>query len=113
MNAYLGVVILWKVFFQLFLKTLKANGYDFDELTKRVSELFKIEVRQQRKPGKQPDRVKVRSVLAYWAVRELGFSGTAVGKKLGVSQSVVSRAVQRDEQIAMENELSRIKKRNA
>ena len=33
-----------------------------------------------------------RSVLAYWAVRELGISGTKVGKRLGLSQSAVSPA---------------------
>jgi len=48
-------------------------------------------------PGKQPERVTARSVLAYWAVRELGIPGTKVGKRLGLSQSAVSRAVQRGE----------------
>ncbi|MCK5721043.1 MAG: LysR family transcriptional regulator, partial [Gammaproteobacteria bacterium] len=46
--------------------------------------------------GKQPKRVIARSILSYWAVRELGISGTKVGKKLGLSQSAVSRPIQRD-----------------
>ena len=31
-------------------------------------------------------------VLAYWSVRELGISGTKVGKRLGLSQSAISPA---------------------
>ena len=44
-------------------------------------------------PGKQPDRVVARSVLAYWAVRELGVSATSAGKELGLSQSATHRPV--------------------
>ncbi len=36
--------------------------------------------------------------LAYWAVRELGIPGSEVDKRLGLSQSAISRAVQRGEQ---------------
>jgi hypothetical protein len=45
-------------------------------------------------PGKQPECVMARSVLAYWAVRKLGISGTKVGKRLGLSQSAVSPAAE-------------------
>jgi predicted transcriptional regulator len=38
-------------------------------------------------------RVKARSLVCYWAVRELGLSGTRVGKLLGIGQPAVSRAV--------------------
>ena len=78
---------------------LKAEGYDFDTVVKRVSDIFNTKVRRILSPGKQPDRVMVRSVLAYWAVRELGISETSVGKQLDLSQSATSRAVQRGEQI--------------
>ena len=53
---------------------LKAEGYDFDTVVKRVSDIFSMKVRRILSPGKQPDRVMARSVLAYWAVRELGIS---------------------------------------
>ena len=52
-------------------------------------------------PGKQPDRVRARSVLAYWAVRDLGFSATEVGKYLGLSKSAVSRAVTRGQKLVI------------
>lgn len=51
-------------------------------------------------PGKERHRVKARSVLAYWGVRELDMSVTDVGLELGLSQSAASRAVQRGRRIA-------------
>ena len=92
---------------------LKAMGYDFDTVVEIVSEIFKIEVRQILSPGKHPERVMARSVLAYWFVRELGISGTKVGRRLGLSQSAVSRAVQRGEQLVTERKLSLNDDRNA
>jgi chromosomal replication initiation ATPase DnaA len=85
---------------------LKAAGYDFDRLVERVSDLFKIEKRLLLAPSKRPECVMARSVLSYWAVRELGISGTAVGERLGLSQSAVSRAVKRGERFVSEGHLS-------
>jgi len=48
-----------------------------------VSEIFKIGVGNILSLGKQPERIMARSVLAYWAVGELGIPGTKVGKKDG------------------------------
>ncbi len=92
---------------------LKAEGYDFDTVAKRVSDIFNMKVQRILSPGKQPDRVMARSVLAYWAVRELGISETSVGKQLSLSQSATSRAVQRGEQIIAQRELSLYSERNA
>ena len=55
--------------------------------------------------GKQPQRVRARSLVCYWAVRELGLSATEVGRQLDLSQSAVSRAVPRGEKIAEEGQL--------
>ena len=82
---------------------LEAMGYDFDAIVERVSEIFKIAVKYILSPGKQPERIMARSVLAYWSVRKLGISGTKVGKRLRISQSAVSRAVQRGEQLVSEH----------
>ncbi len=92
---------------------LKATGYDFNTLVERVSGIFKIEVKQLLSPSKQLERVMARSVLSYWAVRELGISGTAVGERLGLSQSAVSRAVQRGERLVSEHHLSLRDDKNA
>ena len=92
---------------------LEAMGYDFDTIVEIVSGIFKIEVMQILSPGKHPKRVMARSVLAYWSVRELGISGTKVGRRLSLSQSAISRAVQRGEHLVAERKLSLSNDRNA
>ena len=47
-------------------------------------------------------QVATRSLLCYWAVRELGLTATELAKRLGVTQPVVSCAVSCCEQIARE-----------
>jgi len=85
---------------------LKALGCEFDVVEKRVCDVFNIKAEVLLSPGKQPQRVLARSVLAYWAVRELGMTGTEVGLRLGLSQSATSRAVRRGERFALEGRLS-------
>ena len=88
---------------------LKAQGYDIDRVVQKVAEVFEIEPEQIWKPGNQPLRVKARSLVCYWAVRELGMSGTSVGKQLGLGQPAVSRAVVRGEKLTQYMNLSLIK----
>jgi REP-associated tyrosine transposase len=57
--------------------------------------------------------VKARSVAAYWAVKELGMVGTEVGNELSLTQSAVSRAVRRGEEIVKELGLSIVDDGNA
>ena len=53
--------------------------------------------------GKQPERVRAKSLVCYWATKELGMNGTAVAKLLGIIQSSVSRAVRRGERLVLDN----------
>ena len=84
---------------------LKAWGCTIDSVALQVGEIFDISPRELTEPGKQPQRVRPRSVLAYWAVRELGMSVTEVGLRLGLSQSATSRAVQRGRALVEELDL--------
>jgi hypothetical protein len=74
-----------------------------------VAEVSEIEPDQIWKPSNQPLRVKARSLVCYWAVRELGMSGTSNGKLLRLGQPAVSRAVVRGEKLAQYMNLSLIK----
>lgn len=47
-----------------------------------------------------------RSVLCYWAVRELGISGSELSQMLGVGQSSVSRAFGRCEKLVNDMKLT-------
>jgi len=80
----------------------KARGYDLDVLTRRVAEIFHVTPEEIFSPGKYKKRVQARSVLSYWAVRELGVTGSAIAKKIGISQPAVSFSVQRGERIVRE-----------
>lgn len=85
---------------------LTAKGYTFDCIVKQVSEHFGLSIESILMPGKHPHRVKARSVAAYLAVRRLGIDGTTVGKRMGVGQSTISRAVARGEKLMREMEIS-------
>ena len=55
--------------------------------------------------GKYVKTVKARSVLCYWAVRELRISTVQLAKQLKLAQSTVSQSVVRGEKIVWENKL--------
>jgi len=52
--------------------------------------------------GRQKTRAEARSLLFYWAVRELGMSGTSLAKRFEMSQSGVVYAVNKGEKLAKE-----------
>jgi hypothetical protein len=87
---------------------LKAQGYDIDRVVEKVSEILDMDREQILRRGNQPLRVKAKSLVCYWAVRELGLSGTDVGKLVQLSQSAVSRAIARGEKLSEELKLKLI-----
>jgi REP element-mobilizing transposase RayT len=88
---------------------LQARGIDFDEVTDRVAKIFRLKPEQVLSSGKQPQRVKARSLLCFWAIKELEMSGADVAQKLKVCNSVVSRSVVRGEKIVADMKLTLIK----
>jgi putative transposase len=64
-----------------------------------------MEAKEVLTSGKQPNRVEARTLLCYWAVRELGISCTVVAQKLSMTQPGVSRAVERGRKLAGNYEL--------
>jgi len=82
---------------------LEAAGYDIDQVVERVAALLGIQCEQIWKKGKHPKTVQARSLLCYWAVRELGISATEFARRIGISQPAISQSVKRGETIALEN----------
>ena len=82
---------------------LKSLGYDLNKVAARVSEMYGIDERYILSKGRQRQRVDARSLLSYWAVRELGMSLTELARRFGMSPSALSYAVARGEVIAREN----------
>jgi hypothetical protein len=50
--------------------------------------------------GKERRRVRARSLLCYWASRELGICQAELSRKLNISASAVTFAVLRGEKLA-------------
>ena len=69
----------------------------------RVAEIFSIKPAEIFQPGKQPIKVKARSLFCYWTVRELGLTMADLDPKLNISQPAVSMSTQRGERIVSEN----------
>ena len=81
---------------------LLASGIDVDKIAQRVSELVEVDVSAMMATGKEPWRVKARSLLCYWAVREVGITMAELSRRLKISLSGVSLSVQRGEKIAQD-----------
>ena len=82
---------------------LKRLGYDLNKVAAKVSKLYGIDQRYILSKGSQKQRVAARSLLCYWAVRELGMSLTELARRFGMTASAVSYAVARGEVIAADN----------
>lgn len=85
---------------------LKAAGYNLDRLARRVAEIFTVRAEDLWIPGKYARIIPARSLLCYWAVRELGISTTQIARKLNLTQPAVSISVRRGERIAKEKGLA-------
>ena len=83
---------------------MKSRGFTIEKVEKRVMEIFGIEKDVIYSKGRRKIQVAARSLLCYWAVRQLGLTATELAKRLGITQPAVSYAVIRGEQIAKERD---------
>jgi chromosomal replication initiation ATPase DnaA len=81
----------------------QAKGYDFDTVVAQVARALDMDVGTVLGRGKDPQTVKARSLLCYWANWELGMSTVELSHRLRISQSAVSRASLRGEKIALQS----------
>ena len=78
------------------------QGVDFERLCHIVADLLGIDLADFARPGNQPQKVKARSLLCYWAVRELGITTTTLAHRFNLTQPAISVAVRRGEKLATE-----------
>ncbi|MEA1947616.1 MAG: transposase, partial [Thermodesulfobacteriota bacterium] len=87
---------------------LEAEGYDFEKVVDRVSELMGLERDEVLSPGKYKKVVEARSIVCYWAMREIGISQGVLAQKFSISQPAISMAVKRGEEVVNRNNFSLI-----
>ncbi len=85
---------------------LEALGFTFERLAGRVAELFSMPVEEVLRKGRYPRTVLARSVLCFWANRELGMSTVDLGRRLDLAQPTVSQSIARGEKIVKEKGLA-------
>lgn len=79
---------------------LKRQGFDLHRIAERVAEVLEMEPDEIFSKGRQNRKVKARSLLCYWAARELGMSHTDLAKRLEMSPAGIGFSVERGETIA-------------
>jgi putative transposase len=82
---------------------LKRRGYNLDRIAGRVADILNMKKEDVFTRGKQVMKVKAKSMLCYWAVREAGMSIRSLAKHLGMSAPGVGYAVERGAAIIREN----------
>ncbi|MDZ7580619.1 MAG: transposase [Deltaproteobacteria bacterium] len=87
---------------------VREQGYDLEKIIERVSDLFSLSKRDILDPSRQRQRVMARSVLCYWAIRELGMSGRELAHILEAIVPSVSRAVSRGREQAQKGRIKMI-----
>ena len=79
---------------------IKSKGLDLDAIAQRACDLFDMGLEEIWSAGKNRNLVKARSLLCYWAVRELDISMTELARRLNLSVTAVSNSVSRGEDLA-------------
>jgi putative transposase len=74
---------------------LKSRGYTLTTIADRIAALYRMNRDDVLSKGRQTPRVEARSVLCYFAVRDLKLSVTHLARLLGMTPSAISYAVAR------------------
>jgi hypothetical protein len=85
---------------------LKALGYDLQRVAERASAVFGMEVAEIFSPGRQDAKVKARSLVCFWAARELGMPLSDLARAFAMSIPGISYAVTRGENLARRKNLT-------
>ena len=85
---------------------LKAKGCDLKYIATRAADIFQIDKDEIFSPGRQRSTVYARSLVCFWATRELGVSLSELARTFKMSAPGVGYAVVRGERITRDRNLS-------
>ena len=83
---------------------LKAEGFGLEQVAERVAQVMSIPTELVWEMSRRPQVGDARSLLCFWASKELGMSMTDLAKRLNLTQPAISIAARRGERIARENQ---------
>jgi len=83
---------------------LKTRGFHLEQIAERVAQVLGIPLEIVWEKSRRPQVAVARSLLCYWASKELGMSMTDLAKRLNLTQPAISIAARRGEKIARENQ---------
>ncbi len=92
--------------------SLKARGYDFAKIVGRVATLLEMPVGEVKSASKRRACVKARSMVCFWAHKQIGMSQMELARKFGVTQPAVCAAVRNGQKIIEENQFKLSEKVN-
>ncbi len=83
-----------------------------DRIAERVAEIYGMEKQEIFLKGQRQRKVKAKSLLCFWAVREAGMSLRELAGRLEMSAPGVGYAVERGKAIAQKNAYKLLKNNN-
>jgi putative transposase len=87
---------------------LQARGFTLSKVASRVAEVLGVELKTVWAVGRHRKIVHARSLLCYWAVRELGVTMISLSRRLDLSVTAIGKSVIRGERLAKANKYSLI-----
>jgi len=79
---------------------LESRGFTLDKVAARVAEVLGMNPEDVWATGRYRHIVEARSLLCYWAVRELRITMSSLARKLKISVPAVSKSAIRGEKLA-------------
>jgi len=96
---FVGRVLAWAEESMEKRYALRGRGVDLARVASRVSEVLGLKREEVWAEGKYRRTVEARSLLCYWAVRELVVPMSSLARRLGISIPSVSESVSRGRRI--------------
>ncbi len=76
---------------------LESHGFNLDKVAARVAEVLGMKQEDVWAMGKYRHIVNARSLLCFWAVREMGITMSSLARKLNISVPAISKSTIRGE----------------
>ena len=86
--------------------SIASRGFTLDKVGARVAEVLGMKPEDVWAAGRYRHIVEARSLLCYWAVRELGITMSSLARKLKISVPAVSKSAIRGEKLAKDRKYS-------